>query len=154
MNSKSDYIESMFLIEKVYKSFLNAMKRELDELGIYEVNCIQALLLYQIGKNQINISDIISKGYYSGSNVSYNIKKMVQNQYVEQIQAKHDKRSIIIKLSNKGLNLMKKLDKVFEKHADLLNATGELQPLNETLGKLISLFSSPDLSRRVFAFSK
>lgn len=148
MNSKSEYIASMLLIEKVYKAFLNLVKDELDKIGAFDINNVQCLLLYQIGRNQVNVSDIISKGYYSGSNVSYNLKKMSEASYIEQTQANHDKRASVIKLSAKGLGMVKKLDKIFEKHVSVLKEIKLLASLPSGLDELLKALTTSDLAKR------
>lgn len=152
MNNKNDYIVSMLLIEKIYKAFLNLLKNDLEQMGIFDINNIQCLLIYQIGKSQINVSDVITKGYYSGSNVSYNIKKMSESGYIEQTQAKHDKRASIIKLTSKGLGILKKMDKIFEKHSSILKKINGIANFNVPLNDVLSAITAPDLSKRGLHF--
>lgn len=117
---KEYYLQIVSLIERLHRLFLEVIKCELDALSVDDINNVQALILYNLGGDQISIGELITKGCYLGSNVSYNLKKMVQNGYIDQISSKHDKRSYLIRLSNKGMILCKKLDLSLDKHVKAL----------------------------------
>lgn len=117
---KEAYFESITLIERLYRLFLNVVNVELDRLDAKDINNVQALILYNIGKEQITVGELTQRGYYLGSNVSYNLRKMLINLYVVQVPSNHDKRSIYIKSSEKGLDLYQKLDEVFLNQAQNL----------------------------------
>ena len=57
---------------------------ELDRTGIADINNIQALILSNIGKEELTVGELTNRGYYLGSDVSYIVKKMVENGYLEQ----------------------------------------------------------------------
>ncbi len=97
-----EYVELTLLIERLHRRFLDVLRIELKNLGIRDINGVQALMLTNIGEGEIIIRDLIERGYYQGSNVSYNIKKLTDYGYLEQARAQHDKRSIIVKLTDKG----------------------------------------------------
>ena len=80
----------MSLIERLHRLFLEVVRCELDNLGVDDINNVQALVLYNLGEEKISIGELTMRGCYLGSNVSYNLKKMVQNGYIEQTNAKHD----------------------------------------------------------------
>ncbi|MDR1561142.1 MAG: winged helix DNA-binding protein, partial [Holosporaceae bacterium] len=117
---KEYYLETVSLIEKLHRLFLEVIKCELDTLRVEDINNVQALVLYNLGGEQISIGELTGRGCYLGSNVSYNLKKMVQNGYIDQVTSKHDKRSYIIKLSPKGLSLCKKIDLALDRHILIL----------------------------------
>src|SRR5690606_16006261 len=96
------YREALLLIERLHRRFLDVLKAELDRLGRADVNNVQALILYNIGDDAITIGELTNRGYYLGSNVSYNVKKLVEAGYLEQERCAHDKRSVRVKLSEKG----------------------------------------------------
>lgn len=123
---KENYLEIISLIERLHRLFLEVVKNELDNLDIEDINNVQALVLYNLGGAQITIGELITRGCYLGSNVSYNLKKMVQNGYVEQVTSKHDKRSYMIKLSPKGMKLCQRLDVAFDEHISKVNEDEEL----------------------------
>lgn len=113
---KKKLLESILLLERVHRLFLEMIKCELDRLNITDINNIQALVLYNMGTKKISIGEITTKGYYLGSNFSYNLKKMLRNGYVQQTQSSLDKRSCIIKVSTKGANLVERLDTILSSY--------------------------------------
>ena len=102
---KDSYFEAVVMIERLHRLFLEVVKMELDKLHTRDINNVQALVLYNIGKSQLTVGELTNRGYYLGSNVSYNLRKMVQNDYVLQVPSPHDRRSSHVKLSAKGLEL-------------------------------------------------
>jgi DNA-binding MarR family transcriptional regulator len=133
-------------LKRLHRLFLEVIKIELDRLGTPDINNVQALVLYNIGENQLTVGELTNRGYYLGSNVSYNLRKMVQNDYVIQIPSPHDRRSSHVKLSEKGLVLFAKLDKVLSGHAHNLTEQvakeKDMGAFVETLRKLESFWSS------------
>ncbi len=129
------YLETILLIERLHRRFLDVIKAELDRLKIEDLNNIQTLILYNIGKEELTIGELTNRGYYLGSNVSYNIKKMVENEYLEQERAEHDKRSVKIKLSDKGLDICSKIHSLYERHVEELKESEESM---ESLGRVNS----------------
>ena len=114
---KNECIEFAMLSEKVYRTFLELIKHELDVAGISDINPIQASVLLNIDENTITMSEVISRGYYMGSNASYNLKKMINNGYINQMQSEYDKRTSFLKLTNKGKDLLSKLKDKITEHA-------------------------------------
>ena len=100
---KNEYLELTRLIERLHRRLLDLLRAELNRLGIRDINSVQALLLANIGREQIAIRDLIERGYYQGSNVSYNIKKLVEMGYLEQARSAHDRRSVSISLTEQAL---------------------------------------------------
>jgi DNA-binding MarR family transcriptional regulator len=99
------YFEIIRLIERLHRHFLDVLRSELRRLGIEDINAVQALLLYNIGENEVVIRDLKDRGYYQGSNVSYNIKALTEYSYLTQERSAHDRRSVRLKLTDKGLDL-------------------------------------------------
>jgi len=99
------YFEIIRLIERLHRHFLDVLRTELRRKGIEDINAVQALLLYNIGENDVVIRDLKDRGYYQGSNVSYNIKGLTEYGYLTQERSPHDRRSVRLKLTDKGLNL-------------------------------------------------
>jgi DNA-binding MarR family transcriptional regulator len=116
------------------------LKLELDRLGIQDINNVQSLILYSIGSDQLTVGELTLRGYYLGSNVSYNLKKMVEAGYLVQERSLHDRRSVRIKVSPKGAALRLRLDDFFERDGRHLVDAGlgqkELASLSEMLNKL------------------
>lgn len=139
---KALYFETITLIERLHHLFLDVIKIELDRLRLFDINNIQCFILYNVGKNEMTVGEISNRGYYLGSNVSYNLKKLVENGYFIQEKASHDKRASKVRLSEKGLKLYEKIDKVFTQQAANLKYNGIVdQNLTETLKLLRKLES-------------
>lgn len=132
------YLESIILIERLHRLFLDVVKIELEGQGISDINNVQALILYNIGDGELTVGELTSRGYYLGSNVSYNVKKMVENGYLSQERSAHDRRSIKVKLSSKGLKLRDKISAMYQRHIKALEniSLDELSASNATLRKL------------------
>src|SRR5579859_1297244 len=120
---KAAYLETIGLIERLHRHFLEIVKLELDGLGIHDINNVQGLILYNIGDAEMTVGELTLRGCYLGSNVSYNVKKMVENGYLVQERSEHDRRSIHVRLSDKGLDLCAKLDAMHDRHVNNLAAT-------------------------------
>jgi DNA-binding MarR family transcriptional regulator len=99
------YFNIVRLIERLHRHFLDVLRTELRRLDVEDINAVQALLLYNIGEAEVVIRDLKDRGYYHGSNVSYNIKKLTEFEYLEQERSAHDRRSIRLKLTDKGMRL-------------------------------------------------
>lgn len=97
-----DYLELTRLIERLHRRYLDVLRTELKRAGVRDLNGVQALLLANIGEEEIAIRDLVERGYYQGSNVSYNIRKLTDLGYLEQERAPHDKRSVLVRLTDKG----------------------------------------------------
>ncbi len=120
---KAAYLETIGLIERLHRHFLEIVKLELDGLGIHDINNIQGLILYNIGDAEMTVGELTLRGCYLGSNVSYNVKKMVENGYLVQERSEHDRRSIHVRLSEKGRALRDKLSAMHERHVGMLGQT-------------------------------
>lgn len=142
---KEVYFETVMLIERLHRLFLDVIKAELDRLRIQDINNIQCFILYNIGTSQMTVGEVSNRGYYLGSNVTYNLKKMVENGYIMQEQSPHDRRSSHIKLSDKGLKLFESIDSIFAGHAKNLthNSVNEedVKQLKILLQKLETFWS-------------
>jgi len=110
------YLELIMLFERLHRLFLEVVGIELDRMSVKDLSNVQALVLYNIGVNQITVGEITTRGYYLGSNVSYNLKKMVDNGYIIQKTSPSDKRSVYVSLSTKGKQIYKKIEGVLEEH--------------------------------------
>ncbi len=140
------YHDSIQLIERLHRRFLDVVKAELDRLGIQDINNVQAMILYNIGDDDLTVGELTLRGYYMGSNVSYNVKKMVENDYIVQERSVHDKRSVRVRLSEKGRKLNTALEKMYQKHAELIRTTDlskeKLDLLNASLKQLERFWAS------------
>jgi DNA-binding MarR family transcriptional regulator len=113
---KQVYLETILLIERLHRRFLDVVKSELDRLKVDDINNVQTLILYNIGADQLTVGELTNRGYYLGTNVYYNVKHLVQTEYLIQEKAPHDKRSTRVKLSEKGAALVQKMDALIERN--------------------------------------
>ncbi len=131
------YYQSILLIERLHRQFLELVKAELERRGIHDINNVQSLILYNISNDDLTVGELTARGYYLGSNVSYNVKKMVENGYLVQERSLHDRRSVRVRLSEKGLALRDKLREMFERQVDGLKAASineaSINELNRSL---------------------
>src|SRR5207237_8359943 len=122
------------------------MSLELDNLDIYDINNVQALMLFNIGDAEMTIGELTTRGAYLGSNVSYNVKKMVENGYLLQERSLHDRRSIHVRLTMKGRRLVDRLSAMHRRHVALLGQTGlldgDLQGVRAALRRLERFFAA------------
>lgn len=120
---KKDYLDLTQLIERLHRRFLDVLRAELGRMGVKELNAVQALLMSNIGTEEIAIRDLIERGYYQGSNVSYNIKKLTDMGYLEQERSQHDRRSVTVRLTPKALEVVQRLHEAEDVNADaIINA--------------------------------
>ncbi len=135
-----EYIELTLLIERLHRRFLDVLRTELKRIGVRDINGVQALILANIGDEEIVIRDLIERGYYQGSNVSYNIKKLTDYGYLDQERAQHDKRSVTVKLTDKGRDVVIGIRALEEKngikYADAVGEGGAISHATDMLRKL------------------
>ena len=127
--TKEVYLEAIRLTERLHRQFLEVVKAELDSHNLDDINNVQSLILYNIGRDELTVGELTNRGYYLGSNVSYNVRKLVENGYLIQERSVHDRRSIRVKLSPKGLVLCDRIDAMFERQVKALLAQGSLDDL-------------------------
>ncbi len=143
---KRVYLDAVALIERLHRQFLEVVKVEVDRLGIRDINNVQALILYNIGANELTVGELTQRGYYLGSNVSYNLKKLVETEYVAQARSPHDRRSVRIRLTPKGLELHGKLDEVFARQVAQLERAAinrdQLMAAEDALRRLEGFWTS------------
>lgn len=106
-------------------------------MGIKDINNVQSLILSNIGDEELTIGELTNRGYYLGSNVSYNVKKLVENGYLEQERSPHDRRAMRVSLSSKGKVLCARINELYQRNAEDLSKAGlreeDLGTANQTL---------------------
>ena len=93
-------------------------------MELKDINRAQCLILSKLGREQATVGGLKSRGYYLGSKANYNLGMMVKNRYLLQEPNLHDRRTSYVMLSEKGLKLYDKLDKLFTMHAKALTNEG------------------------------
>ena len=121
------YFNIVRLVERLHRHFLDVLRAELHRLEVDDINAVQALLLYNIGEDEVVIRDLKDRGYYHGSNVSYNIKKLTEFQYLTQERCAHDRRSIRLRLTDKGMRLCNGVRELQNHLASKIANTQDLQ---------------------------
>ena len=96
------YLEALTLVERLHRRLLDVIKDEFDRRGRGDVNSVQALLLYNIGDKELTAGELRTRGYYLGSNVSYNVKKLVEMGYLHHARSRIDRRAVRISLTPRG----------------------------------------------------
>jgi DNA-binding MarR family transcriptional regulator len=131
------YLEVIALIERLHRHFLEIVKLELEGLGVHDINNVQGMMLFNIGDAEMTVGELTLRGCYLGSNVSYNVKKMVENGYLVQQRSLHDRRSIHVRLTAKGVKLRDLLTAMHQRHASMLpQAAVGVQDLEEATATL------------------
>ncbi|WP_373353126.1 MarR family winged helix-turn-helix transcriptional regulator [Pseudoroseicyclus sp. CXY001] len=120
----ASYLEALTLVERLHRLLLDVIKDEFERLGHLELNAVQALLLFNIGDNEVTAGELKSRGYYQGSNVSYNLKKLVEMGYMHHQRCEIDRRSVRVRLTEKGRNVRDTVSKLFAAHAEGLTSRG------------------------------
>lgn len=138
---KKDYLDSLALIERLHRLLLDVIKDEFERLGVLEINAVQALLLFNIGDHEVTAGELKSRGYYQGSNVSYNLKKLVEMGFMHHQRCEIDRRSVRVRLTEKGRAVRQIVDDLFSRHADGLEGdaivgASRMPELNSSLGRV------------------
>ena len=134
------YLDVIALVERLHRQFLEVVKLELDGQGVHDINNVQAMILFNIGDLEMTVGELTLRGCYLGSNVSYNVKKMVENGYLVQERSLHDRRSIHVHLTEKGCELRDSLTAMHQRHLEMLSqaelTADDLQAVGVTLRRL------------------
>lgn len=118
------YLEALSLVERLHRLLLDVIKDEFERVGVLEINAVQALLLFNISDNEVTAGELKSRGYYQGSNVSYNLKKLVEMGYMHHQRCEIDRRSVRVRLTQKGRDIRDVVARLFARHADGLETRG------------------------------
>src|SRR5580658_10019325 len=95
------YLEALSLVERLHRQLLDVIKDELDRRDEREINSVQALLLFNVGDQELTAGELRTRGHYLGSNVSYNLKKLVESGYIHHERSAVDRRSVLVRLTRK-----------------------------------------------------
>lgn len=111
------YLETLTLVERLHRLLLDVIKDEFERLGVLEINPVQGLLLFNVGNNEVTAGELKSRGYYQGSNVSYNLKKLVQLGYMHHQRCQIDRRAVRVRLTQEGRTVRDVVGRLFATHA-------------------------------------
>ena len=146
------YLEALTLVERLHRRLLDVIKDEFDRRSRADINSVQALLLYNIGEKELTAGELRTRGYYLGSNVSYNLKKLVESGYIHHERSEADRRSVRIKLTDKGHEVRNIVDGLYQKHVRTVEQVGginsdEFTTLNKSLHRLERFWTDQILYR-------
>jgi DNA-binding MarR family transcriptional regulator len=138
---RSEYLRALRLIERLHRLLLDVIKDEFERRGEAEINSVQALLLYNLGDGELTAGELKSRGHYLGSNVSYNLKKLVDMGYLHSKRSDKDRRSVRVSLTGKGREARDVLQTLYNRQLGSVEAVGqvaaeEFQRLNRALLRL------------------
>lgn len=143
---RSEYLQALRLIERLHRLLLDVIKDEFDRQGGAEINSVQALLLYNIGESELTAGELKSRGYYLGSNVSYNLKKLVDMGFIHYKRSDTDRRSVRVSLTEKGKEACDIVQSLYNRQLGSVQAVGEISGddisgLNRSLVRLERFWS-------------
>src|SRR5213083_2044168 len=118
------YLEALTLVERLHRRLLDVIKDEFDRRGRADINAVQALLLYNIGDKELTAGELRTRGYYLGSNVSYNLKKRVEMAFRDPQRSRVDRRSVRIRLTDKGTEVRDIVESLYQKHVRTVEQVG------------------------------
>jgi DNA-binding MarR family transcriptional regulator len=146
------YLEALTLVERLHRRLLDVIKDEFDRRGRSDINSVQALLLYNIGDKELTAGELRTRGYYLGSNVSYNLKKLVEMGFLDHQRSRVDRRSVRIRLTTKGQEVRHIVEALYDKHVKTVEQVGgisneEFATLNKSLHRLERFWTDQILYR-------
>ena len=135
------YLDSLKMVERLHRLLLDVIKDEFERVGILDVTPIQALLMFNVGDNEVTAGELKSRGYYQGSNVSYNLKKLVEAGFMHHERSEIDRRSVRVRLTQKGREIHAVVSRLFATHSDgllerkVMNQSG-IDDINSSLRRM------------------
>jgi DNA-binding MarR family transcriptional regulator len=149
---QGEYLQALRLIERLHRLLLDVIKDEFQRQGGSDLNSVQALLIYNIGESELTAGDLKRGGYYLGSNVSYNLKKLVDMGYIHYKKSETDGRSVRVSLTEKGHDVCDVVNKLYHRQLNSIRTVGsvdseDLKSLNKALIRLERFWSHQILYR-------
>ena len=146
------YLEALTLVERLHRSLFDVIKDEFDRRSRADINAVQALLLYNIGEKELTAGELRTRGYYRGSNVSYNLKKLVEMGFLDHQRSRIDRRSVRIRVTDKGREVRDIVEVLYQKHVRTVEQVGgvssdEFTTLNKSLHRLERFWTDQVLYR-------
>ena len=138
---KSLYLETLQLVERLHRRLLDVIKDEFDRASRTDINAVQALLLFNIGDAVLTAGELRSRGFYLGSNVSYNLKKLVDLGFIDHQRSRVDRRAVRVQLTKAGLEVASMVAVLYDRHIGSIDKVGgldeqEFQKMNKSLQRL------------------
>ena len=151
-NIRPLYLDALTLVERLHRRLLDVIKDEFDRRGRSDINSVQALLLYNVGDKELTAGELRTRGYYLGSNVSYNLKKLVEMGFLDHQRSRVDRRSVRIRLTDTGRAVRDIGEGLYQKHVRPVEQVGgisadEFATLNKSLHRLERFWTDQILYR-------
>ncbi|MBO0903641.1 transcriptional regulator LdtR [Jiella sonneratiae] len=149
---KSLYLETLQLVERLHRRLLDVIKDEFDRAGRTDINAVQALLLFNIGDSVLTAGELRSRGFYLGSNVSYNLKKLVELGFIDHQKSRVDRRAVRVSLTESGKEVAEVVAGLYDRHIGSIDKVGgldeqEFQKMNKSLQRLDRFWNDQILYR-------
>ncbi|MEZ5872627.1 MAG: MarR family winged helix-turn-helix transcriptional regulator [Nitratireductor sp.] len=149
---KTQYLETLTLVERLHRRLLDVIKDEFDRQGRSDLNAVQALLLYNIGNSELTAGELRTRGYYLGSNVSYNLKKLVDMGFIHHQRSRVDRRSVRVSLTDEGQKIANIVEKLYHRQIATVEQVGGINPdefarMNKSLQRLERFWTDQILYR-------
>jgi DNA-binding MarR family transcriptional regulator len=149
---RSLYLETLTLVERLHRRLLDVIKDEFDRMGRSDVNSVQALLLFNIGDSELTAGELRTRGYYLGSNVSYNLKKLVDSGFIRHQRSRVDRRSVRVSLTEKGSEVAQVVNDLYNRHIQSIEKVGgiaaeDFRLMNKALQRLERFWTDQILYR-------
>src|ERR1700719_3175340 len=146
------YLAALTRVERRHRRLLDVIKDPVDRRSRADISSVQALLLYNIGEKELTAGELRTRGYYLGSNVSYNLKKLVEMGFLDHQRSRVDRRSVRIKLTERGREVRDIVSLLYEKHVRTVEQVGgisadEFTGLNKALQRLERFWTDQILYR-------
>lgn len=140
------FLKSLSLLEQAHRRLHDVVKDDLERGGERSLTGVQALLLYEIGDGDAPASVLRARGAFAGTSLSYNVKKLQEGGYLIQTRSEDDKRTVTLRLTDRGRKVRGRVEKLFEKQAQALEPTAsvrhdDLSQLNKTITRLERFWS-------------
>jgi len=140
IDARALYADLTGLLERLHRRRLDVVRLGLEGIGVVDINASQGLLLLSIGDGEVPVRDLLQRGYHQTSSASYNIKKLVDYGYLEQIRSIHDRRAVRLRLGESGHRVADRLraldDRLAQIAIDEAGASAAMQETIVTLKKL------------------
>ncbi len=127
------YADIARMIDHMQRRLHDVVRVELGRVGVDDISPMQVLMLLNIGHDELTVRDLMERGYYLGSNASYNLKHLVEQGYVDRGASARDRRAARLRLSEKGEWLCAEIGKLESRQAtQLLRNPADAQDLEAT----------------------
>ena len=135
------YTNTILMLERLHRRLLDVVTDALDRAKIADVNAVQAIMLYNIADQELTVSELRARDYYTGSNSSYNVKKLVEGGFLRYSKSRIDRRTVKISLGERGREIHALVSEAYRKHAATVEHLGGIQgddfvALNRSLARL------------------